>query len=138
MQPPELDQVLSIKPSIRVEKVDSESVFLIGERQRFVFADSRVVRIASLINGKRAVHEILSHATPEVSEAQTLYILGHLTERGHVIEATPELPAQSATFWDGVGLDPRTVADRLKRCSSWTIRLNVSSEIRSCSSLPNS
>ena len=117
MQPPELDQVLSIKPSIRVEAVDSESLFLIGERERFAFADPRVVRIASLIDGKRPVHEILSQASPEVSEAQTLYILGHLTERGHVIEAAPGLPAQSAAFWDGVGLDPRTVADRLKRVS---------------------
>lgn len=109
----ELDRVLEFRPGIRAEFPDAKSVFLIGERERFFFADSRVARIASLIDGKRTVGDILSEVERDLPQPEALYILDHLSARGHAVDPTPELPREAAAFWHGLGLDARRPVERL-------------------------
>ncbi|MDP8999038.1 MAG: TOMM precursor leader peptide-binding protein [Myxococcota bacterium] len=96
--------------------MDSDSVFLIGERQRFILSDVHTAAVASLVDGKRSVQEIMGGATSlRVSESVTLYILSQLVAQGHVVPASPEILRETAAFWDGVGVDARLATATLGR-----------------------
>ena len=99
---PELDRVLVIKPGIRLEILDERTAYLIGERQRFLLGDARMVEVASLIDGRRTVDDILRAS--QGSEAQSLYVVGQLMSRGYVVEGFSELDAGNAAHWYGLGL----------------------------------
>jgi ribosomal protein S12 methylthiotransferase accessory factor len=110
----ELGQVLALKPTLRVERVDPGVIFLIGERERFVLTGIRTIEVALLVDGQRTVEEILGAARARVPEPEALYILGQLAARGYLIPAAPGLPSEHAAFWHGVGLDAARAAEALR------------------------
>ncbi|WP_437998962.1 TOMM precursor leader peptide-binding protein [Sorangium sp. So ce185] len=115
MEPLELSQVLAFKPTLRVERMETGAIFLIGERERFVLSGACTAEVAALVDGRRTVGEILRAAAGRLSEPEALYTLGRLAARGYLVPATPELPSESAAFWRGVGLDGRAAAEALSR-----------------------
>jgi ribosomal protein S12 methylthiotransferase accessory factor len=121
MKPLELSRVLAFKPSFRVARAGEGVVFLIGEQQRFVIADPRAARIMALIDGRRAVSDIWADARAWISEAELLYLLSLFVARGYLVTAAPEIPAESAAFWHGVGVDAK-VAHEALRCAPVSVR----------------
>ncbi|WP_437317639.1 TOMM precursor leader peptide-binding protein [Sorangium sp. So ce385] len=115
MDPLELSQVLAFKPTLRVERMETGAIFLIGERERFVLSGACTAEVAALVDGRRTVGEILRAAAGRCSEPEALYTLSRLAERGYLVPATPELPSERAAFWRGVGLDGRAAAEALSR-----------------------
>ncbi|MDI1433259.1 TOMM precursor leader peptide-binding protein [Polyangium sorediatum] len=115
MEPLELSQVLALKPTLRVERVETGAAFLIGERERFVLSGASTVEVAMLVDGRRTVHDILHAARARVSEPEALYILSKLAARGYLVPAAPELPSEATAFWHGVGLDGRAATEALRR-----------------------
>ncbi len=113
MAPLDLNQVLVVKPGLRIELLGS-SVFMIGERARSVLADARTVHVAALVDGRRNVQNIVMAASPRVSEPETLYILSQLVARGYLVPAA-DIPLSSAAFWYGVGLDARVASETLSQ-----------------------
>src|SRR5262245_29135485 len=117
MEPLELSQVLAFKPTLRVERLAAGAVFLVGERERFVLSGARAAEVAALVDGRRTVHDILRAARAQVSEPEALYTLSQLAAAGYLylVPAEPELPAEDAAFWHGVGLDGKAAAEALRR-----------------------
>lgn len=115
MKPLELSEVLAWKPTLRVERTQAGAIFLIGERERFVLSGAGTLEVAMLVDGRRTVQDILGAARARVSEPEALYLLGQLVSRGHLVAATPDLPAETAAFWHGVGLDAAAAAQALRR-----------------------
>ena len=110
-----LTRVLQFKPNFRVEAVDAHTIFLVSERQRVVLANPNIARVAMLVDGRRDVREILQASQPSVSEAQALYAMCQLADRGYLIPASSMGESPAAAFWHDVGLDFETTAERLSR-----------------------
>ncbi len=115
MDLPELGHVLTVRPGLRVEPMGHDSVFLIGEGQRFVLSDFRATEVIALVDGRRSVADILRNVGHGVSEAEALYVLGHLIARGYLVPAATEVSLCSAAFWHGVGIDPAVASQALPR-----------------------
>ncbi|AUX28406.1 MULTISPECIES: TOMM precursor leader peptide-binding protein [Sorangium] len=115
MDPLELSQVLAFKPTLRVERMETGAIFLIGERERFVLSGDCTAEVTALVDGRRTVGEILRAAAGRFSEPEALYTLSRLAARGYLVPATPELPSERAAFWHGVGLDGKAAAEALSR-----------------------
>ena len=115
MAPLELTQVLAFKPTLRVERLSSGVVFLIGEHERFVLSGRRTAEVAALVDGRRTVLDIMNAAIHCVSEAETLYTLDRLMAAGYLVPAAPEVPSETAAFWHGAGIAAPIAADALRR-----------------------
>lgn len=115
MTPSELAQVLVWKPSLRAEQVAEDVLFLLGEKERFVLANPRAIAVASLVDGRRSVGDIVQAAAAQVAEIESLYLLSRLAAAGYLVAATPGLPAEQSAFWHGVGLAPEVVARALEQ-----------------------
>jgi ribosomal protein S12 methylthiotransferase accessory factor len=115
MEPLDLDRVLAFKPSLRVAPTDSGALFLVGERERFVIADEHTNEIAALVDGRRAVREIIEAASTRVSAPKTIFILSKLLERGYVAPAAREVPSDTAAFWAALGVDAHTAREALQQ-----------------------
>jgi oxazoline/thiazoline synthase len=110
-----LGRVLSLRAGLRVERLGDGPTFLLGERERFVAPGAGAAEVLALVDGRRSVHEIVRAASPRVSEPEALYALTRLVAAGHLVTAAPDLPAERAAFWHGVGLDARAATDALAR-----------------------
>src|SRR5262245_10849543 len=112
--PLELSCILAWKPTLRIERVHAGAAFLIGERERFALSGATTVAIAMLVDGRRAVHDILQAARADVAAPEALYALSQLVARGHLVPAAPDLRADHMAFWAGAGLDGSTVLEALR------------------------
>jgi bacteriocin biosynthesis cyclodehydratase domain-containing protein len=106
--------VLAFKASLRMERVGA-SAFVIGERERYVLPGSGAVEIASLIDGRRTVHDIVEAARGRVPELETLYTLQRLADRGVLVPSAPQVPEEDARFWEACGLAANLAFETLAR-----------------------
>jgi ribosomal protein S12 methylthiotransferase accessory factor len=117
MSPLELTQVLALNPCLRLQRVGTRTAFFIGEHQRFLLSGEGAAEVASLVDGRRTVRDILEDARPRVSELEALGTLHRLLEARHVVAADGDVPLASAAFWHGAGLDAGVALDALRRAS---------------------
>jgi ribosomal protein S12 methylthiotransferase accessory factor len=103
--PIELTRVLALKPTLRLQRVNTTTAFLLGERERFVLAGASAIEITLLVDGRRTVREILDAVRARIPEPEALYTLGQLATRAYIVSLAPELSAEHAAFWYGVGRD---------------------------------
>jgi oxazoline/thiazoline synthase len=102
---------LSVKCHLRVELGGGDTVFLLGERERFMLR-GRVYRLLlPLLDGRRTASELAGELAGEVSSAEIGYALGRLLERGYLADAAaaPEV----AGFWHAAGESADRAAERL-------------------------
>lgn len=114
MEALDLGCVLSIKSCLRVER-SGATAFVIGERERYVLPSARAAEVASLVDGRRTVRDILDAARGRVSEVEALYTLQRLAARGVVVPSEGEMPPRQAAFWQACGVDAHVVRDALAR-----------------------
>ena len=105
MAPLELSCVLAWKPSLRVERVQIGTAFLIGERERFALSGASTVEVAMLVDGRRSVQDIVRAASAVMAAPEALYTLNRLVARGYLVPAAADLRADHLAFWAGAGLD---------------------------------
>jgi bacteriocin biosynthesis cyclodehydratase domain-containing protein len=103
----DLGTVLCFRPGLRVESLDDGVVFLLGERKRVVLSDLRVAELASVIDGKRTVRDVMLASAPRVPEVEALYVLEHLVAAGHLVSEGDEVHGPSAAFWCDLEIDAR-------------------------------
>jgi oxazoline/thiazoline synthase len=108
-----MHRVFGFRPGLRIEILDEERVFVLGERERFLLTGRAHVRVASWIDGIRTVREIIAALEAEIWPPETYYALEVLLERGFITEVTAELAQDAAAFWHGMGVDARQAAQRL-------------------------
>ncbi len=108
---PDLDDVLVFKHHLRVEPIDSEVMYLVGEKQRFALYGASTVKVATLVDGRRTVEEILHLAGG--GGAEPLFTLSQLLQSGYLVLADDDIPPETAAFWSALGVDARTAIDTL-------------------------
>ncbi|WP_225413343.1 TOMM precursor leader peptide-binding protein [Stigmatella hybrida] len=108
-----LRRVLQFKPHLRAEWLDTDRFFLIGEREQFMLTGKVQVLVASLLDGRRAVGDIVSALDGQASAPEVLYTLSLLEKRGHAVDAAPGLAPEMAAFWQSLGVAPADAAARL-------------------------
>lgn len=107
------DRVLQFRPSLRLEVLDTNRAFLLGEREQFMLTGPVQVRVASALDGHRPVRGLISALQGQVSSPEVLYTLSQWEKRGYVVEPTSALPPEAAAFWQTQGVAPADVASRL-------------------------
>lgn len=115
MDAPQLDDVLRFKPSLEVEILSPSTMYLLGDRQRFVLSDPRAVLLAGLVDGKRTVRQILQRVRARMSEPEALFVLARLVQLGHLSRVNPRWAPEAAGFWESTGFDPEAVSEILQK-----------------------
>ncbi|RKH44833.1 TOMM precursor leader peptide-binding protein [Corallococcus llansteffanensis] len=108
-----MNRVLRIKPQLRVEVLDAQRVFLVGERSHFLLEGALHARVVPLLDGERTVAQVISELEGQASAPEVLYALSLLEERGHVEEAEDVFDPEVAGFWESLGIDAAVAAGRL-------------------------
>lgn len=108
-----LDRVLQLKPHLRLEPLDGERIFLLGEGEQFLLKWRLYALVAPLVDGRRTVAQILQALEGQASPPEVFYALSVLEERGYLVEVAPELAPEAAAFWQSLGIPPRRAAERL-------------------------
>lgn len=102
------------KAGYRYEIIPSEGVFLLSETGQFLLRGEAYIQIAPLLDGQYTETEIIQRLDGHLSIAEVFYILQRLRDGGHLVDEPVLLPPQQAAFWDGLGIDSRTVVQRLE------------------------
>lgn len=112
-------RVLEFKRHLRVEPFDAERTFLVGEGEQFMLR-GRVQRlVAPLLDGQRTITDIVIMLAGQASAPEILYVIRLMEHHGHLVELGAALPdARSeidaaAGYWQSLGLDAASVAERL-------------------------
>jgi ribosomal protein S12 methylthiotransferase accessory factor len=108
-----LDRVLQLEPHLRLESLNEEQAFLLGERGQFMLEGRIQVLAVSLLDGLRSVRDILSALDGRASPPEVFYVLRQLHRRGSLVEAAPGVPPERVAFWRALGLEPATAMKRL-------------------------
>jgi hypothetical protein len=101
------------KPSLHVEVVDSEGVYLLSEQGHFVLIGELYCQLAPLLDGRHTVDDIVDALADTDSPARVYYALTLLEQRGYVVEGTADAPSERAAFWWGLGVDAAAAERRL-------------------------
>ena len=107
------DRVLQFKPHLRLELLDPERAFLLGEREQFMLTGRVQVLVAPMLDGRRAVRDVIAALEGRVSSPEVLYTLSLLEKRGYVVDASSALSPEMAAFWQALGVAPTEAASRL-------------------------
>jgi oxazoline/thiazoline synthase len=107
------DRVLQFKPHLRLELLTPDRAFLLGERAQFMLTGRVQALVASMLDGRRSVQEIVTGLEGQLTAPEVLYAVAMLEKRGYVVDAAPALPPQVAAFWQAAGVAPAEAAARL-------------------------
>jgi ribosomal protein S12 methylthiotransferase accessory factor len=108
-----MNRVLCFKPHLRVEVGGDETVFLVGELERFMLKGRLYQLVAPLIDGQRTEWEIVEALEGALSPPEVVYALTLLEEKGYLCEVGLTPSPEVAAFWWSLGVDAARAADRL-------------------------
>lgn len=95
---------------------DARSVFLIGERERFLLQGGAAT-VAGLIDGCRSVHDVLAASGPDLGERAALQSIHELWSLGHLVSFRRDMDDRDAAFWSGLGVNPNEASGALDASS---------------------
>lgn len=99
------------KSCYQVEIIDDQNVILLAERGHRLLTGAAYGVLARLLDGSRTVDEILAAATEHVDAMEISYALQRLQQLGCIGERST-LPKRVAAFWDTLGVDAATAAQK--------------------------
>ncbi|AUX40930.1 hypothetical protein SOCE26_023320 [Sorangium cellulosum] len=105
------DRRPALKHHLRAEPCGEETLYLLGERARFMLRGRAYRLLGPLLDGHRTTAELVAALAGEVSAAEIHDALSRLEERGYLAEAM-DAPCV-AGFWQAIGEDARRAAERL-------------------------
>ncbi|MDC0681389.1 TOMM precursor leader peptide-binding protein [Sorangium atrum] len=108
-----LNRVLRLKEHLRLQLLDDERAFVIGEREQFMLHGRAYALAARLADGRRTVAQIIDALDGQRAQAEVLYALTILEQRGYLIAAAEGGLPEGAAFWRAQGVDPARAAERL-------------------------
>lgn len=97
----------------RVEQLATEGVLVLSETDYRVL-EGHVERLAPLLTGEHTADEIVDRLQGDIPAAELYYTLLQLEKSGYLVEGGQALPAREAAYWEGLALDTRQVAGRLR------------------------
>src|SRR3982750_4589624 len=101
-----------------VEIREPEGVYLLSEDGPYLLKGPLFCRIVPLIDGRRSVEEIAEALAGQDNMLQVRLALVFLEQRGYVVEATDDVPAARAAFWELLGADAGQAERRLRETTA--------------------
>lgn len=120
-----MDRVLRFKHHLRPVLAGGERVFLLGEQEQFVLKGRLYELVASMLDGQRSIREIISALEDHAHPAEVYYTIDSLLDKGYLVDASPELDAGVAAFWQSLGIEPGAARDRLDAVSVAVMRVGA-------------
>ncbi len=105
------------KSHFAVEVLEPDALFLLGEQGQQVFRGRLFVRIASLLDGKHTIPEILAKIGKSFPLHEFFISLHQLLQKGCIVEADGKSSLDYPAFWDYLGADPGNTAGRMEKAS---------------------
>ena len=102
------------KPSFRVELIDEEGVYLLGEAESHVLRGPAFLALAPLLDGHSTLEDLCVRLAGRVSPAEVIHAITLLRQQGFLADGGVEDPLPEATFWEGLGVQPAHVRRRLR------------------------
>ena len=93
------------KPHLTPVVFPDEGVLLLAEDGARALHGRLYERIAPLLDGTHRVDDLIMALADEYDAAYVYYALMRLEKNGHLCQAAPDIPADRAAFWSGLGLD---------------------------------
>ena len=106
----------AFKPSLTVEVVEPDGVFLLSEQSHDVLQGALYRRLAPLLDGRHTSDELVETLADVASPAEVCYALLRLEQRDFLAAPADGVPVERAAFWHAAGHDPVDAERRL--CSS--------------------
>jgi oxazoline/thiazoline synthase len=108
-----MERRLRFKHHLRVEPLDAQRVFLIGERDRFLIEGHAQGLIAPLLDGTRTTREVIFALSDRLSAAEVYHTVTLLEERGYLTAAPASVGRAAAALWESSGVDGPVAEERL-------------------------
>lgn len=103
-------RIPAFKPHLRATSIPGDGVLLLAEAEGYVLHGADKARIASLIDGKRSMEEIVRGVIDSIAPAIAWSILMKMEANGWIEESRPDGDRKTAAFWFALGLDPDAAA----------------------------
>jgi len=106
-------QKITFKPHYTVRQLDTSSIILISERNRYLLRGHVFVQMAHLLSGTHSADEIVTKLLNKAAPEKIYHALMLLAHEGHIIPDKGKLSKEHAAYWSGIGVDAHEVADKL-------------------------
>lgn len=106
--------VPTFKTHWHAEIFPDEGVLLLSETATRALYGRAYEQVIPLIDGQHSADEIVDALAGKVEAAAVYYVLNLLETKGYLVEAVPEVPAATASFWYELGIDPQTALQALQ------------------------
>ncbi|WP_157063298.1 TOMM precursor leader peptide-binding protein [Luteipulveratus mongoliensis] len=93
-----------IRGHYRVEATDGERVFLLAESDQFVLEGQVMVALIPLLDGTRAVEDLVSALSDRFDIMRVFGALQRLYAAGHLTEGRPDLPLETMQWLDALAI----------------------------------
>ncbi|MEV6981443.1 TOMM precursor leader peptide-binding protein [Sphaerisporangium sp. NPDC051017] len=98
---------MDVRPAFRrhyrVEVIEGEGVYLISERDTHVLSGRSIEAVASLLDGKHTVQDILVAVEPDIPPENVYYVLHTLRGRDLLVDVTEDIDRGTAAYWEMAG-----------------------------------
>ncbi len=118
-----MDRVLRFKHHLRPVLAGGERVFLLGEQEQFVLKGRLYELVASTLDGRRTIREIIDALEGHAHPAEVYYTIDSLLDKGYLVDASPEIDVGVAAFWQSLGIEPCAAKERLDAVSVAVMRV---------------
>ncbi|GGK97834.1 hypothetical protein Sme01_61410 [Sphaerisporangium melleum] len=97
-----------------MEVIEREGVYLISERDTHVLTGRSIEAVASLLDGKHTVEDILVAVEPDIAPENVYYVLHTLRQRDLLVDVTEDLERRSAAYWEMAGRNGQEAAGAVR------------------------
>ncbi|MFB9248095.1 TOMM precursor leader peptide-binding protein [Sphaerisporangium melleum] len=109
-----MDARPAFRRHFRVEVIEREGVYLISERDTHVLTGRSIEAVASLLDGKHTVEDILVAVEPDIAPENVYYVLHTLRQRDLLVDVTEDLERRSAAYWEMAGRNGQEAAGAVR------------------------
>jgi bacteriocin biosynthesis cyclodehydratase domain-containing protein len=100
------------------QEVTPHGVLLLSERSEVALRGAAYLKVAPFLDGRHTTAEIVNRLEGELPEAEVLYAIRLLEQKGHVVAdggpcEGPAATIEQAAFWELLGATPAVVAERM-------------------------
>lgn len=102
------------KAHLHAQIIPGEGVLLQSEEGVRALQGRVYEALVPLLDGRRTADELVQALAGTIEAAKVYYALMLLEQNGHIAEQVDGMPAETAAFWHGLGIDPTTALAKLQ------------------------
>ncbi|HKV39142.1 MAG TPA: TOMM precursor leader peptide-binding protein [Blastocatellia bacterium] len=102
-----------LRSHLHAEVIGDDRTLLIAEGRYFALHGRLYTKLVPLLDGQLTTDQIVDRLAAAFHQTEIYHALLSLVKSGYVEESTSALPDSLKAFWNTLGIDSRTAADRL-------------------------